>query len=147
MFKVTVSSLCGFNQQVNLSCTGPVGAETTCSFNTNPVSVSPSQYPALSQLTFTTTPPHAPGSKTQQSALKYSGGALLAGALVFLWPRRWRKRGLWLVLLAFALLASPGCTGYIDPGTPFGTFTVNVTGTAANNPTVTHSVPVSITVY
>jgi peptidoglycan/LPS O-acetylase OafA/YrhL len=98
-------------------------------------------------MTFTTTPPHSLASSAQLGARSLGAGALLAGALLFLWPRRWRKHGLWLVLLAFALLAGPGCSGsYIDPGTPFGTFTINVTGTAANTPTVTHSVPVTITV-
>jgi hypothetical protein len=146
-FKVTVTSLFGFSEPVNLTCTGTTVPETSCGFNVNPVTVSPSAYPALSQMTFTTTPPHSLASSAQLGARSLGAGALLAGALLFLWPRRWRKHGLWLVLLAFALLAGPGCSGsYIDPGTPFGTFTINVTGTAANTPTVTHSVPVTITV-
>jgi hypothetical protein len=145
---VKLTSLCGFNQPVNLSCSGATVNETTCSFNFNPVTVSPSQYFVLSQMTFTTTPPHSLASLAQPGARRFGTAALLAGALLLLWPRRWRSRGLWLVLLAFALLGSPGCgENYIDPGTPFGTFTINVTGTAANNPTVTHSVPVTVGVY
>jgi len=145
--KVTVTSVCGFSQPVNLTCTGPAVNETSCTFNINPLTVSPSVYPQQSQAIITTTLPHVSASSAKLGARRLSAGALLAGALFLLWPRRWRSRGVWLVLLAFALMAGPGCSGsYIDPGTPFGTFTINITGTAANTPTVTHSVPVTITV-
>jgi hypothetical protein len=142
--KVTLTSMCGFNGPVNLTCTGAAVAGTTCTFNVNPVTIAPSTYPQLSQVTITTSLP------TTASSAKFgslSTGALLAGALLFLWPRRLRRRGIWVVLLAMALLAGPGCTkGYVDLGTSLGKITLNITGTAANNPTVTHSVPVTITV-
>jgi len=143
--KVTVTSLCGFSQPVNLTCTGASVDGTSCTFNVNPVVVSPNRYPQLSQVTISTTTALPTSSSAKLG--KLSTGALLAGALLFLWPRRGRGRGVWLVLLAVALLAGPGCnSGYVDLGTPFGAFTINVTGTAANAPTVTHSVPVTITV-
>ena len=144
--KVTVTSLCGFSQPVNLTCTGASASETGCTFNVNPVVISPGAYPGLSQMIFTTTAPHTASAQRGSGGLP--AGAFLAGALLFLWPRRWRKRGVWLVLLGFALLAGPGCSGnYVDTGTPFGAFTINVTGTAANTPSLTHSVPVTITVH
>ena len=150
-FKVTMTSLNGFNQQVNLACVGAEVKETSCTFNPDPVQVAPNMNvgspPGTSTMTFTTTPPHVPKPTSQLGGRQVYAGALAAGALFLLWPRRRSKRGM-LLLLSFAVLAVQGCgSGPIDPGTPFGTFTFTVTATAANTPAITHSVPVTISVH
>ena len=150
-FTVTMTSLYGFNQQVNLACVGAEVKETTCAFNPDPVLVAPNTNvdspPGTSTMTFTTTPPHMPKPSSQTSGRRVYAGALAAGALLLIRPRRRSKLGI-LLLLSLAVLAMQGCgSGPVDPGTPFGTFTFTVTATAANTPAITHSVPVTITVH
>jgi len=150
-FTVTMTSLYGFNQNVNLSCTGPIAADITCTFLFNPVAVAPylniTSPSGSTTMTVTTVLPHAASLRRPPGHWK-PAGALLAGILLFMWPRRWRARGLWLVLLASGILAFQGCnSGPVILGTPFGTSTLTVTATAAQTPSVTHSVPITITVH
>jgi len=150
-FTVTMTSLYGFNQHVNLACADAEVKETTCTFNPDPVLVAPSvnvdSPPGTSTMTFTTTPPHIPKPSSQIGGRRAYAGALAAGVLLLSWSRRRSKRGM-LLLLCITFLAVQGCgSGPIDPGTPFGTFTFTVTATAANIPAITHSVPVTITVH
>jgi hypothetical protein len=150
-FTVTMTSLYGFNQQVNLACAEAEVKETTCTYNPDPVLVAPylnvDSPPGTSILKFSTTPPHTTSTSSKTIARKLRPEALLVGALFLLWPWRRRKRGC-LLLLVFVVFAVQGCgSAVIDPGTPFGTFTITVTATASNNPSITHSVPVTITVH
>lgn len=150
-FKVTMTSLYGFDQQVNLACADAEVKETTCKFDIDPVLVAPyiniDSPPGTSTLTFSTTPPHVASSSSQAGVHKLRSEALLAGTGFLLWARIRRKRFGWL-LLVFAVITVQGCgSGIVDPGTPFGKFTINVTATAANSPSITHSVPLTITVH
>jgi hypothetical protein len=150
-FTVTMTSLYSFNQNVDLSCTGPLAADITCTFLYNPIAVAPyvniTSPSGSTTMTVTTVLPHS-ASLQRSSGRGIPVGALLAGVLVLLYPRRWRKRGLWLALLASGLLAFQGCnSGSVNLGTPFGTSTLTVTATATQTPSITHSVPITITVH
>jgi hypothetical protein len=150
-FTVTMTSLYGFNQLVNLACVGAEVKETTCTFNPNPVLVAPNinvdSPPGTSTMNFSTTPPHTPKPSSRMGGRQGYAAALAAGALILFLPRCRCKRGI-LLLLSFAVVTFEGCgSGPIDTGTPFGTFTFTVTATAANTPGITHSVPVKITVH
>jgi hypothetical protein len=151
-FTVTMSSLYGFNQQVNLACTGAEAAGTTCIFNPNPVLVAPylniDSPPGTSTMTFAITLPGKSSTSWKTGSSSFAVGGLLAMALLFRRPRLWRRWGVWVVLLVFSLGSGLGCgISVIDVGTHFGTFSFNVTATAIDDPTVTHSVPVKITVH
>jgi hypothetical protein len=150
-FTVTMTSLYGFNQQVNLVCAGAEVKETTCTFSLDPVLVAPNinidSPPGTSTMTFSTTPPHTASSSSKTGTRGLLPKALLAGALFLLWPRS-RRKHFGLLLLTFAVITMQGCgSRIVNPGTPFGTFTITVTATAANSPSITHSVPVTITVH
>jgi len=81
------------------------------------------------------------------------GWPLVAGLLLLVIPRRLRRRGLWLtgLLMAAALAAFTlsvcGGSGTLSGGTPAGSYTVSVVGTATDGDLVlTHTATVTVKV-
>ena len=154
---VSVSSVSGFTSPVTLTCTG-LPALATCT--ASPATVTPSGTGAVtSTLTVnttkrTSTPPHGlPRPPGPGWTLRPGVWVLWAMLLLSfgLWAtRRNRPQWNWAVLALAALwLASfaacgAGGTGYVNPtGTPSGTYTITVTGTAG---ALTQSTTLSLTV-
>jgi Bacterial Ig-like domain (group 3)/FG-GAP-like repeat len=131
-----VQSGAGFTLPVDLSCSG-LPANTTCQF-------SPATIPGetgTSALKVQTTAPS--GTKTTSATARY-GAALVSLALLLL---PWLQRKRWLMLLlaaaitAFGASAITGCAdGTLYGGTPPGSYTITITGTATNgSQTLRHS--------
>ncbi len=125
---ITVTGTGGFSDSVTLQCTG-LPALSTCSFS--PTSVSPGANGGTSTLTIQTTAARA-------STLRKYGAQLLWLVLlgVVLTGGR-RARGWSTVVLLLALASCGGGSssttspnGPGTPGTPAGTYSVSVTGTA-----------------
>jgi hypothetical protein len=154
-FTLTVSAAGGFNQGVALSCAGaPSGS--TC--NISPASVNPAAGSATAQVSITST---ARGAAVPISVFpwSYNGGpawlaALNASLLLLLgFAIKNRRRRLLLGLPALAmLLVAIGCgsTGSTSngasqqgAGTPAGTYTLTINGTAG---TQTHSTSLTLVV-
>lgn len=145
-FSLAVVPGTGFNLDVALSCSG-VPSSTTCTITPGTVTGGSGNAAMVIQTT-------APRN-TSAARMKRGPGAwpLLAGVLVALLPRRLRRRGLWLVsgllLLVFAGGAMTGCggAGTLTGGTPAGSYTVTVTGTAQDSTlTITSSTTVTLQV-
>jgi|GEM_PF-1632034 len=123
-YTITVTPGTGFTLDVALACSG---APTNSTCTITPTTVTGGSGKAT--MTIQTQAP-------QQVARleRGGGGALLAGLLVLLVPKRWRKRGAWLavLLLGLTLGAITGCggSGTLTGGTPTGAYTVTVTGTS-----------------
>jgi uncharacterized protein YceK len=144
--QVTVASLQGFNQLLNLTCSG-LPANATCSFT-------PSTLPTgqgAAKLVIQTAAPH-------ETAAAAASISVLGALTLLLLPGKKRRRGFFarlsLVLLAVGVaLGISGCASVrpITGGTPPGTYQVQVTaftvgttvGTAA---ALTHSAVVNLTV-
>jgi hypothetical protein len=143
---VNVTPQNGFNQQVNLTCSGlPLAA--TCSFS--PPTVTPSGSAAKTTLTVATNvarnPVHAP-SAFGSPLIGHSpmgGDTLLAFILLgfgrlFRSRRRWKRFFCAFAVLAALGLAICGCTAKIGGGenggttTPAGTSTITVTAAAGS---------------
>jgi hypothetical protein len=147
-YAVTITPSNGLNLPVALSCT-QLSADTTCSFS--PATVNGGTW--SSTLVVQTT---APSPATTASALSTKlRVTALAGLFLVILPTRLRRnrKGWPMFLLVFALLASAAvitaCSapGQLADGTPVGTQTITVTGTAINgSQTLTHSVNVTLNV-
>ncbi|MGB8010509.1 MAG: protease pro-enzyme activation domain-containing protein [Terriglobales bacterium] len=135
---------------INIGCTLPAAmTEATCpAVNANMGNSS-----VAAQLTITTTAPHAITSD-RRTSLGWCGFGVVAG--VFLWAMPYPKRGtrrwrLPLALLLFggvALIVSCGSGSstpppQMDPGTPAGTYTVNVTAVSSG---ITRTASFNVTV-
>jgi hypothetical protein len=131
-FTVLVLPVTGFDLPVSLSCSGLPG-DATCSFS--PQTVSSNQ---ASTMVIQTT---APSPSAHRSG-PFAGFQVtaLAGLLLFLLPRRWRRAGkTWAVIfILFAFLAAEtamtGCSGSrsLVGGTPVGAQTITIIGTATS---------------
>ena len=128
----------GFSTAINFTCSG-LPSEATCS-----AASATGQGPNIvvnAAVTVTTTAPNTTALNSNQRSSYYTvlavGGLPLAGIILITVPRRRR----WAILTGmtiFALLIlAPACGGGSstpppkqDPGTPAGTYTVTVTGTA-----------------
>jgi len=161
---ITVTSANGFNSAVTLACAvAPVVAEgPTCSFSNPGSSVTPpANSTATATLTVSTTAASAllerPSGK-KSSGIFYAmllpvGGITLLGAgLGSAGSRRRKLFGfLMLGMILSGLLMMPACGGSGgtkttgNPGTPAGTYTITVTGTA-NSTVVTGSPALTLTV-
>ncbi|MDR3727348.1 MAG: Ig-like domain repeat protein [Terracidiphilus sp.] len=141
---ITVAPGTGFTLDVALTCTG-LPTNTTCTLT--PTTVTGGS--GTSKLVIQTTAP----SKTTTAANRMPGGRgwpVLAGLLLLFIPKKWRRGG-WLAgLLLVAALAAGSLTGCggsssLSGGTPAGTYTVTVTGTAVDG-TVTLAKTATVTV-
>jgi len=145
-YTVTVTPDSGFTLDVSLTCSG-VPANTTCSLA--PTTVTGGS--GTAKLVIQTSAP----SQATASAVRPGDSRLpfaLAGLFLLLLPRRIRKWSKWLVLpIAACLLgfAMSGCgsSGTLSGGTPVGTYSITVTGTAVDGTvTITKTATTSIAV-
>jgi hypothetical protein len=151
---ITIAPVNSFTSAVALTCSvsPAVTRGPTCSFN--PASVLNSS--GTSTLTVSTTAPTTASLVPHSRGLFYAmllpiGGLALLGT--GLTSRKKKLWGFWLVCLLFSgLIILPACGGGSSsggsgggghPGTPAGTYSVTVTGTAGS---LTHTQPVSLTV-
>lgn len=150
-FGVAVGALGGYSNSVTLGCSPPTGQGVNCTVS--PTSVKPG---GTSTLTVTTTGPSAalaPFPGTKPSGPIYAGWILLpAIALAGAGSTgvRHQRRRLIVTLACFVVMGILGpqtaCSsggGPINPGTPAGTYTVNINATSGG---ASHSTSVNITV-
>jgi hypothetical protein len=148
-YALTVTSLGGFNQAVNLACTGaPSLARCTIS----PASVTPSGSSAATATATVTT------TASTSAPPKFPAGAdgviplvlllMLAGLGVAKATRLRLRLGFACVAVSVALWAGCGGGGGMQNlGTPPGTYTLTVTGTSTSGlSTLTHNVTLTLTV-
>jgi hypothetical protein len=149
---VKVDAATNYTSLITLSCTMPSSLTESACF-IDPKSTSGT---GEASLTINTTPAH-PMSSKQTASQRLSEGWFAAGggasfACIFLLTlprRRWRGSAV-LALTFLAILSTVigcGSSAKIDPGTPKGTYTVVVTGTAGSGSSLSQtSVNVPITI-
>jgi len=142
---VTVTDLNGFNQPVQLSCSG-LPTDAACGFGTSLIAGSG----GTTTLQISAAAPHNCGSNTPYFVAGFGRTwvGVVAGVVLacFGWKRRWLK-GLVPVLVAVLLLGLSGCGGNCtDLGTKPGTYSFTVTGTSTGSPMVVHSQAMTMTV-
>jgi len=161
-YTLAATSIGGFNQAVNLACSG-VPSEATCQFS--PSSVTPSASGASVTVTISTTAPSFTAPKRRHlpppaPLVPAPGGlTLLALFLTFMaWAVcKWRQPGasrfrtalgaLALGMLLTLGIAACGGGGPSNPGTPKGTYTVTVTGSLGSGSTaINHTVTLTLNV-
>ena len=147
----TVTGNSTFSGAITFACTGaPSG--TACTVLPSPVTLTGAQTATITVVLATTAPNNTYNAgNSLPTWIKTTGGITLAGGLLLLLPSR-RRRQIWpLVLLATlglgATVALNGCgssgssktstgtsttTTYLYPGTPAGSYTVNVTATSGS---------------
>jgi hypothetical protein len=159
-YSLTLAPQGGFSQTVNLTCTG-APSESTCTLTPNTVTLNGTASVAVAVAVSTTAPSLAP----PQGRLLPPGMRGL-GRVFWLYALLWlaslatlaaaRKRRAAYLLGACLLLAMlwSACGGGgtktvpppIHPGTPAGTYTVDVTATDASTSTLTHTIQLTLTV-
>ncbi|MGB9203596.1 MAG: Ig-like domain repeat protein [Terriglobales bacterium] len=128
--QVTLTPSGGFTGQVSIACTLPASMlEATCPTATGNIT---GTTPVTVAVAINTTGPH------QVAAIRPAGTSLfafglLAGVFVFAIPGL-RRSKMPLALLLFGVVAfivscGGGSSGHTDPGTPAGTYTVNINAT------------------
>lgn len=133
---VTLTNVDNFPGQVTVTCTLPATmTEATCPLVTVNLAGQPT---ATAQLTITTTAAHSLVATRTESKTLY-GLDVLACAVLFILPGARRRRIFAVVLVLVGVAGLGGCGGggsggssNTDPGTPAGTYTVNVTANAIN---------------
>ena len=139
---VTLTPVNGFNQAVNLSCSG-LPAHTTCSFTANSITLngSTASTDALSFVTgpqtaalYPATPPTDTSGHRRVAALSLLCVVLFGLTLCGARRRRWRFAASLLAASLIAMLAITGCSS--SSKTPPGTYTITVKGTSGTD---THS--------
>jgi peptidoglycan/LPS O-acetylase OafA/YrhL len=145
---------------VNFNCTG-LPSEASCA--PNPTGVAPTSGPITATLTIITGAPAISANRAPALPPSFGGDRMVLAGIglgflaIFLVPRRYRSRTAWLpaALLFVGALSLSGCGAVknainqnTDPGTPAGTYTVTVTGSATNSDgtAITHTATVSLTV-
>lgn len=154
-YTITVGQQFGaFTNPVSLACSG-LPSLASCSFS--PATATPGSGSATSTLTISTTAsslifPNLPDKYPSLPTFTGWLSLILAFALVALWAKRERRKIAFrfascvlLVCFASALVScgSAGSKGPSSPGTPAGTYTVSVTGSANQ---LQHSTNVTLTV-
>ncbi|MGA2076311.1 MAG: choice-of-anchor D domain-containing protein [Terriglobia bacterium] len=161
-YSFTVGSEDGFSQAVNLVCTG-APSESTCTLTPNTVTPNGTVLASVAVAVSTTAPSTArlappagrllPPGFTGLGRVFWLYGLLgLASVAVLATARKRRAACLLAACLLLAMLWS-ACGGGSStpppktvPGTPAGTYTVAVTGTAASTSTLTHTIQFTLTV-
>jgi hypothetical protein len=138
----------GFNQKLSLSCSG-LPAESSCTFSPDSMnSGSIDGVRGRATLTIQTSPPHK--ANIAHTTWHFPWQGALTSLAILVLPRRLRRRGILLLVLAtVAAVAVIGCgsPGPITGGTPPGTYTVQITATASQlGQTLSHSVMVKLRV-
>jgi FtsP/CotA-like multicopper oxidase with cupredoxin domain len=146
---VKVNVATNYTSLIALSCTMPSSLTESACF------IDPKSMTGTGQvsLTLNTTPAH-PHSSKQAAApgwLAAGGGASLACVFLFAMPRRrWRGKAmiaLTFLAIMFTVIGCGGSTAQTNPGTPKGTYTIVVTGTAGSGSSLSQtSVNVPITI-
>jgi FtsP/CotA-like multicopper oxidase with cupredoxin domain len=145
--KVTVNAAANFTTPISFACTTPSGlTESACFVDPNAMTGS-----GQVSLTVNTTPAHPLSSmRTGAPGWLVAGGASLGGVFLLALPRRrGRSRAVFFLTLVAIIVTVIGCssTAKTDQGTPKGTYTVVVTGTASSGPAQSQTsvnVPVTI---
>ena len=147
---ITVAPLNGFNSAVALTCSiAPVvNRPAVCSLNPTSVAAGSGTSTLTVSTTAATTASLAPGTSSFYAMWLPIGGLALLGT--GLTSRRRKLLGLLLLgLMLTGLIFMAACGGSSSggggghPGTPAGTYTVTVTGTAGS---LTHTAPVTVVV-
>jgi hypothetical protein len=150
---ISVSSAYGgFAGTVSFTCSVPsTMSEASCSASSVQV---PASSAANSTLTVTTAGPHQVASIAKPGWMASSFGVMFAGIVLLGVPQTRRRRSglltlLLLLVLCFAVVSCGGGGGgstgggRTDPGTPAGTYSLNLTATSG---TASHTMNVSVTV-
>jgi hypothetical protein len=130
---ITVTPLSGFTGVVTFTCTVPTNmTEASCSAASANIT---SASPVTTMVTINTSGPHQVAA-VRPAATGISGFGVLAGVFVFAIPGiRRRKAPLALLLFGIVVLiascggGSGGSSSHTDPGTPAGTYTLNLSAT------------------
>jgi FtsP/CotA-like multicopper oxidase with cupredoxin domain len=145
---VAVNVANDYTTLINLTCTLPATlTESACFVNPNSSTGS-----GTIQLTVNTTPAHPSSSKLngRPEWFAVGGGTSVACVLLLLVPRtRWRNTAISLLAIFTIVFTLVSCNGAAktDPGTPKGSYTVVVTGTAGTGSSqyeTTVNVPITI---
>jgi hypothetical protein len=158
-YSVVLTSVAGFNQPLNMSCTG-LPKEVSCSFSANPVTPTAAGTVVtvgISTAERTMLPPVGQIRVTPPSLAIRSMNLLWATCLLILLmfgaitagTQRGRRAAATLVFAAGLILFSVACNGGgstgAEAGTPAGTYTINIVASSADG-TITHSTPVTLQV-
>jgi FtsP/CotA-like multicopper oxidase with cupredoxin domain len=145
---VAVNVATNYTSRISLTCAMPSTlTESACFIDPNSITGTGSI-----SLTVNTTPAHPVGNlrKSDPGWLAAGGGASLACVFLLALPRRrWRGSAMFVLTLMAILFTAIGCggSGKTDPGTPKGTYSVVVTGTAGSGTSLsqtTINVPITI---
>lgn len=125
-YTITVTPGTGFTLDVALACSG-APTNSTCTISPETVSGGT----GTAKLTIVT---KAPSQSTTARLERGGGGVFLAGLVLLLVPKRWRRRGLWSMVLLLGVvmgtMSACGGSGSLTDGTPAGSSTITVTGTS-----------------
>ena len=161
-YNLAVGSEDGFAQTVNLTCTG-APALSTCTLTPNKVNPSGATAATVAVAVSTTAPSTAwlappagrflPPSFTGFGRVFWLYGLLGLASLAVLATARKRRAAYLLGACLLLTMLWTACGGGSStpapktiPGTPAGTYTVVVTGTAASTSTLTHTINLTLTV-
>ena len=158
-YSLTLAPQGGFSQTVNLTCTG-APSESTCTLTPNTVTLNGTASGTVAVAVSTTAPSLAPPQvRFLPPRMRGLGRVFwlyallwLASVLVLTVARK--RRAAWLLGAGLLLVVLwSGCGGGTTtvpppstPGTPAGTYTVDVTATDAAIPTLTHTIQLTLTV-
>jgi hypothetical protein len=159
-YALTLAPQNGFNQAVSLTCTG-APSESTCTLTPNTVTLNGTASGTVAVAVSTTAPSLAPPQGrflppgfTGLGRMFWLYGLLGLASLATLAAAR-KRRAAWLLgagLLIVMLWCACGGGGTktvpppTNPGTPAGTYTVDVTATDASTSTLTHTIQLTLTV-
>jgi len=141
---VKVSPANGFNQAVLMGCTN-LPSESACTFGSGMIRAGGGS----TTLQLSTMAPRDCGTTTPYSAGLPYAAPMVAGLMMLFIPGKRRRalKGLLMALVALCgLTAMMGCGNCTDLGTRPGTYTINVTGTAAGSTPTVVSQKVTVTV-
>ncbi|SPE24315.1 hypothetical protein SBA2_180007 [Acidobacteriia bacterium SbA2] len=158
-YSLTLAPQGGFSQTVNLTCTR-APSESTCTLTPNTVTLNGTASGTVAVAISTTAPSLAPpqgrflppGITGLRGVFWLYALLWLASVLVLAGARK--RRAAWLLgagLLVLMLWSACGGGGTTtpppsNPGTPAGTYTVDVTATDASTATLTHTIQLTMTV-